>query len=273
MFEAIGDAAGQAWDGGWWYLTAFGVAVLVIGVAKSGFGGGIGILAVPLVASAVPAGRALGFMLPILIAADLVAVWLHRKEADWRLLRPALAGAVVGIAVGTGVMWLFKERGDLETGLSLVVGTVCLGFVGLQLYRMAGGRLPRMPHTRGTGAGAGGFAGGVSTLSHAAGPIMSVFWLEQRPDKAKLVGTLVMFFFLVNTAKLPTYLLLPLGEAGRPLINPATLLENVVWLPLVPVGSLLGLWLHRVVAERPFVLIMYAGAAAAAGHLIYEAVG
>ena len=33
----------------WWFITALVLAVLILGIAKSGFGGGIGILAVPLV--------------------------------------------------------------------------------------------------------------------------------------------------------------------------------------------------------------------------------
>ena len=61
----------------WWYITAMGLACLLIGVAKSGFGGGIGFLAVPLVAAALPVERALGVWLPILMFADVFAVWQH----------------------------------------------------------------------------------------------------------------------------------------------------------------------------------------------------
>jgi len=141
---------------------------------------------------------------------------------------------------------------------------VCLALVALQLYRLAGGRVPRIPPGRRTGAAVGGLAGFVSTLAHAAGPVMSVYLLDQRLKKAELVGTLVVFFFVLNLMKMPGYLALGV-------IDGDTLRASALLLPLVPVGAVLGLWLHRRVPERPFTLIMYAGAAAAGGRMVYQA--
>ncbi|MEM1211680.1 MAG: sulfite exporter TauE/SafE family protein [Planctomycetota bacterium] len=248
----------------WWYITALAGAVVVIGIAKSGFGGGIGILAVPLVASALPVSRTVGVMLPVLIAADVVAVWQHRRSTDWGALRPALIGAAVGVVLGAGVILLFRDRGVLEVALRLVVGGVCLVFVGVQVYRMIGGRVPRLPGTPVAGGIAGGIAGGVSTLAHAAGPVMSIYWLERRFSKAALVGTLVVFFFVVNWVKVPFYL-------GLGLINGATLMESALVIPLIPLGAALGFWMHRRMPERPFMAVMYSGAAAAAGWMIWTA--
>ena len=36
------------------------------------------------------------------------------------------------------------------------------------------------------------------------------------------------------------------------------------------IGSLLGIWMHRRVPERPFTLIMYLGAAAAGIRMVYK---
>src|SRR5581483_6860730 len=68
----------------WWWLLVF-LAVVLIGVTKSGFGSGVGLMIVPMTAIAmgnIP-GRdsetALGLLLPLLIFGDLLAVWQYRK--------------------------------------------------------------------------------------------------------------------------------------------------------------------------------------------------
>jgi uncharacterized membrane protein YfcA len=248
----------------WWYVTALGLGVLVIGVAKAGFGGGVGVLAVPLVANALPAERAIGVMLPILIFADLFSVWSHRRGVSWRHLRSMLIGTVLGVAVGTWVLWTFRETGRLTWALNLTVGSVCLLFVALQVYRLLGGHVPRIPPGPVGGAASGGFAGTVSTVAHAAGPIITIYLLEQKFGKVWLVATMVLFFLVLNCLKLPTYL-------GLGLINGRTMIESALFAAFVPAGIVAGLWMHKRLAERPFSLIMYLGAAAAGGRMVYKA--
>ena len=248
----------------WWYVTALGLGVLVIGIAKAGFGGGVGIIAVPLVANALPAERAIGVMLPILIFADLFSVYSHRKGVSRKHLGPMLIGAGIGVAVGTGVLWSFQETGRLTWALNLSVGSVCLFFVLLQLYRMIGGHVPRIPPGPVGGVASGGLAGMVSTIAHAAGPIISIYLLEQRLDKSRLVATMVLFFLMLNCVKLPTYI-------GLELITGRTLMESALFAAFVPIGIVVGLWMHKRIAERPFTLIMYLGAALAGGRMLYMA--
>lgn len=252
-----------------WAVTALVLAVLVTGVAKSGFGGGIGILAVPLMASAIDADNALGVMLPILIAADIAAVWQHRRNLDRgegaRFLWPCLGGGLAGVIAATGLLKVYQGAASFGALLSATVGGVCLALVALQVYRVAGGRVPRIPPGRRTAIGVGGVAGFVSTLAHAAGPVMSVYLLDQRIKKAQLVATLAVFFSALNLMKLPGYLALGV-------IDGATLRASALLLPLVPVGAVMGLWLHHRCPERPFTLIMYAGAAAAGLRMVYQAI-
>lgn len=251
------------------------LAALIIGVAKSGFGGGIGVLAVPLVGNVLAADHTVGVMLPVLMGADLVAVAQHRKDRSIRHLRPALLGGLAGISLAalTVVALLASDtsaggerRETLATTLALTVGGVTLLMVGLQVFRWCGGRLRRVPDTRWAGAIAGGLAGFVSAVAHAAGPIMTLYWLEARLDKRMLVATLVVFFFAVNTMKVPFYLL-----GG--LISTTTLWVSAGMLLAVPVGSLIGLWLHRRVAEGPFAAVMYAAAAVAGGRMLWQVLG
>ena len=49
-------------------------AVVLMGIAKAGFGGGIGLIATPLLALVLPVSDAAALMLPLLIACDVFAV-------------------------------------------------------------------------------------------------------------------------------------------------------------------------------------------------------
>jgi uncharacterized membrane protein YfcA len=65
------------------YLVAI-PAVLIAGVSKSGFGGGLGVMAVPLMALALSPQAAAAIMLPILCLMDVANVWAYRKNWDRR---------------------------------------------------------------------------------------------------------------------------------------------------------------------------------------------
>jgi len=247
----------------WLYLLCVGGAVLVLGIAKAGFGGGVGVLAVPLMAVAVPTDRTIGVMLPVLLSADVLSVWVHHRRVSKTHLGWLVGGAAVGIAAGTGLLWWLRESTRFNQGLNLTVGGTCLALVAVQVYRLARLRLPRVPGTPLAGRVTGAVSGAVSTLTHGAGPVVSVYLLEQRLDKARLVATAAVAFMAINTMKLPTYF-------GMGLIDRGTLWASLWCVPLVPVGVAMGVWLHRRIAERPFAVVMYVGAALAAARMIYR---
>src|SRR3982751_5333933 len=83
-----------------WYYVCMGAAVLITGISKAGFGGGVGILAIPVMALVVGPTQMLGIMLPLLIACDIFSNLHHIGFYDWKLLRPLLGGAVLGVVVG-----------------------------------------------------------------------------------------------------------------------------------------------------------------------------
>jgi uncharacterized membrane protein YfcA len=124
--------------------------------------------------------------------------------------------------------------------------------------------VPTLPSSSASSLAIGTTAGFVSTLSHGAGPIVTLYLLQERLDKRVLVGTLLLFFLLVNLAKLPTFI--ALGW-----INASTLRDSLWTIPLLPIGTLAGAWLHRRVAEKPFILVMYVATAATAGHMNWKA--
>ena len=94
-----------------WLLGAF--SAFVIGVAKTG-APGLGTLIAPLMVIAVGDARlATAWALPILITADIFAVWYWRRQAEARQLfslAPWVLAGIVGGAVALGLPELTIRR-------------------------------------------------------------------------------------------------------------------------------------------------------------------
>lgn len=250
----------------WAYYGCVGFAVLITGISKSGFGGGVGIVAIPVMALVMPAAHMLGVMLPLLIAADALSNLHHLKNYEWRLLKPLIWSALIGVVVGSVALWLLQKSDpkSVQRGLSILIGAICLIFVGLQTWGLTGRKVSTLPPGRGSSVAVGGVAGFISTLNHSAGPLVTLYLLQEKLEKQRLVGTLVFYFLIVNTAKVPTYV--ALGT-----INASTLRDSVWFIPLIPLGTVAGAWMHRRVPEKPFAAILYVAAAVTAGHMIWSA--
>ncbi|MCC7409892.1 MAG: sulfite exporter TauE/SafE family protein [Phycisphaeraceae bacterium] len=227
-----------------WLLA--GAAVIIIGIAKSGFGGGVGILATPLLIFAVgDVTEAVGAQLPILIAADLMSNGPHWGTWDKKNLRELLPGTMLGVAIGAGLLLWLGKLDHQQAALKEAVGTICLIYPVLEVIKRRWAPQWRLRGNWAWGTGVGATAGTVSTLAHAAGPVYSIYGLAQHMPRQAFVGTAVIYFTILNLVKLIPYLAMGLIDTGTLWIG--------LWLvPLVPVGTYLGAWLSRRMSEELF---------------------
>ncbi len=226
-------------------------AVVVSGISKGGFGGGLGIMTVPLMALVVPPAQAAAIMLPILCAIDIVGLWAYRGQGDKRNLKLLLVAAVIGIAIGA-----LTFRYLTADALRIVLGATAIGFTlrwFWQSYwaRLSGAAVAAPPRNAARGLVWGTLSGYTSFIAHAGGPPLSVYLLPQRLDKTVFQATTVVFFAVVNYVKLAPYALLDMFPA----VNLAT---SAVLMPAAILGTLLGIWLHTRVSDRLFYLFCYA---------------
>ena len=77
-----------------WALAVF--SALLVGFAKTGVVG-TGVIAVPIFAMVFPAGASVGILLPMLCAADIIAVTYYRQHTRWHLLLPLFPWVILGI--------------------------------------------------------------------------------------------------------------------------------------------------------------------------------
>ncbi|MBW0146218.1 sulfite exporter TauE/SafE family protein [Marinobacter arenosus] len=200
-------------------------AALISGFSKFSVGG-MGMLIVPVLMLAYPGPEALGILVPIYIVADLIAIFIYRKAVNWSVLIRLLPLLMFGM--GVGAWFLAGMNGDqfaLLIGLS-IVGMLLLG-IWLDHYEAT---FMRHPFT----AKAVGFVAGViSMTASAAGPILSLYIMEQRLEKESYVSTRAWLFLVIDLAKVP--LLYQLG-----FVNAETTWLGLQSIPGMLVGGLVG---------------------------------
>ena len=92
---------------------------------------------------------------------------------------------------------------------------------------------------------------------HAGGPPVSVYLLSKKLDKLTLVGTLGVFFAVLNYVKLVPYTYLQQFDKE-------SLLTALILSPLAPIGVRIGYWIiHRldpaVIYRAIYVLLFVSG--------------
>lgn len=233
------------------FLAIASLAVVLVGIAKAGFGGGVGVVAVPLMLLAKPhamtAAEVSAILLPILCCCDLVSVGFYRRLFEPRYIRLLAPGAVAGVLLGALMMGRVSSD-----ALKLGIGVLSILFVLDQLLRPLLLRsVSQLRDSFATAALFSALTGFASMLAHAGGPPATIFLLPRIRDRALFVGTTVVFFTALNAFKLPFYYALDLFGAGN-------LLASALLAPFVPVGVLLGVWLNRTMEERVFRRVIHA---------------
>ena len=260
------------WGGRSWFLALGLGSILLQGVAKSGFGGSVGLLSVPMMIYACggDTAAATSIMLPLLIAADYGAILAWWRQWRWRVLAPLVPGMLLGVAGGGAMLALaqsvegagMRRQGDAL--LKLAVAVIALSFVAMQAARALRRRTRAYQPASWHAPVVGVLAGTSSTLAHAAGPVAAVYLLPQQLPKGHYVATTAFFFWMLNQVKLVPYF-------GLKMIDMSTLAVSALLLPAVAAGVALGVFLNRRVGPRSFAGVVYTLLALAGGQLCYDA--
>jgi uncharacterized membrane protein YfcA len=241
-----------------WQITALLLTALMTGFAKTGVPAA-GILGVTLMASAFAAKESVGILLPMLIAADIVAVIYYRKQVVWKHLISLIPWTLVGIISGYGLMLVIAD-----THLKLLIGVLVLLLVFVHIYREYKGSLERAPSSRAFGASMGVLAGFATMVGNASGGIMAIYLLSRRLPKEQFVGTGAWFFISVNLIKVPFNISLGI-------ITWNTLLINLVTVPVILIGTWIGIKVLPKISQKQFQWIILALSAAGALQLTVSA--
>jgi uncharacterized membrane protein YfcA len=244
-----------------WLIVGF--AIFLIGITKSGFGSGMGLIVVPLTAlglAQLPPGEkaALGLLLPLLLIGDLIAVSQYRKLLNASLVRQLALPTLLGVGLGALLLLGIQRIGGRSEPLAnalirLEIGLESVVLVSLHFYtrwRSAGGGDRKLLPEPLRSILAGSYSGVSSTLAHAAGPVIALYLLPLKLPREAYVGTCAVYFAALNAAKLPAYYATGLFK----LVSPGFALA---WLPCVLAGALAGRWLVKRIPDKLFMNIVY----------------
>ena len=235
-------------------------AVILVGLAKGGFSG-LGALGMPIMALGIDPVRGAAFMLPILLAQDVVGVWAFRRSWEPRALRVMLPGAVVGVAAGYALAALVSERAVLA-----VLGGISILFGSYRLWLERGGRVPEASGASAWGGRLFGvLTGFTSQIAHAGGPPFQMWVMPQRLPRDAFVGTSAIFFAALNWIKVPAYL--ALGQ-----VTTANMLASAALLPVAVLASVAGVYLVRKVPVERFYPLIYMLMIVAGARLLWAGV-
>jgi uncharacterized membrane protein YfcA len=219
------------------------ISVIVVGISKSGFGAGLGVLSLPLMASQSSIHEALAILLPLLIAIDLVGLRRFVKNADWRILKIVLLPALFGMLLG----YLFFSAITPKI-LSLSIGIFTLLFL-IQSLVMSRLNLKGAKPFPWLGRLMGGVSGFTSFVAHIGGPPITIYMLREKVAPMVYTSTLGIFFTVINFGKIAPY-------AYLDLLNLNQLATSILLLPLVPVGVYLGFYLAGKISAKWYYIIV-----------------
>lgn len=215
-----------------WLLAIAGV--ILTGISKSGFAGGAGVMAVPLLTLIMPVQQAAALMLPLLLVMDVKTVRLYRHALNFGEIKVISLAAFLGIALaGSAMATLSSEI------LQLILAVFCILFASWHKLLPLLGRLPGSAYLWGT------LSGISSTLLHAGGPPISIYFLSQGVSKTTWLAQAAMFFALMNFVKLIPYSLNHVWQKEL-------LLLDLILIPVALLGVYLGHKIQSFLSEANF---------------------
>jgi uncharacterized membrane protein YfcA len=156
-----------------WQYGLIALGAFLVGLGKGGLPG-VGNITVVLMALALPAKASVGILLPILISADIIAVIVYRRHAEWRYIWKLAPWMIAGIVIG---YFVFSRVDD--TQVRFLIGFILLSMTGVHFYRKwlrrhatEADTLPQHPIFIGSTGIIGGFA---TMVANAAGPVAAAY--------------------------------------------------------------------------------------------------
>lgn len=221
-----------------WLLLA--CCAMLIGMSKVGVPG-VSMFVVPTLAIIFGGKASTGILLPMLMLADLFGVGYYHRHAKWKYLVKLLPWAFLGIGIA---LWVGEVVND--EWFKNIIAILVFVCIGLMLWedRRKGSNL--FPDTWWFAAAMGILGGFATMIGNVAGPIFAIYLLAMHLPKNNFIGTTAWFFLIVNYFKFPLHILI------WKTIDWNTLKLDLLMLPAIAVGAVLGIWLVKKIPNKPY---------------------
>lgn len=223
-------------------LAIIAFVVLLTGISKSGFAGALGVFSVPILMLVMPPVAAIGLMLPVLIIADIFSLKSYWQQWDIQQLKRLLPGLLVGVIIAHVLIgWL--DAAFIRTAIAILCIVFAIRSLTFSLFTL------NALNSRLGALSMGGLTGIASTLVHAGGPPLIMYFSTIKLSPKRFVATVAIIFAMMNAIKLIGFISLGLIEIKWALIALASL-------PIAFIGSRVGIWLQGRLNTAQFLKIM-----------------
>jgi len=209
-------------------LILIALSAFIIGLSKAGLKG-IDMLNVTIMTIVFGGKASTGIVLPLLCAADIMAVKYYHRHAQWPHVIKLMPWMVIGILVGVFVGKDLNEAIFRKVMATIIVLTVVIMLVIEFRKAMA------IPNNRLFVSGMGLVSGFTTMLGNLAGAFSNIYFLAMRLPKNDFIGTGAWIFLLINFFKLPFQIFYWNN------ITPTSLLTDLALLPFLALGFWCGL--------------------------------
>ena len=218
------------------------LVVLLVGISKSAFAGALGVFAVPLLMLKFTAIEAITLMLPLLIIADAMSVKSFWKRWDSPLLFSLIPGAILGIMIAN----LTMDHINPEY-LRYIIALICIMFA---IKNICFKQLHLSFINNRIGAYFMSASSGISsTLVHAGGPPLIIYFTAIGLAQTKFVATAAVFIAIMNIIKL-------IGVLSLGLLTIDMVLIALAFTPVAFMGNWLGVKLNNRLDKKLFLKLM-----------------
>lgn len=211
----------------------------IIGLSKAGLKG-IDLMNVTIMAIVFGGKASTGVVLPLLCAADVMAVIYYHRHAEWPQFWKLIPWMIIGILIG---VYIGKDLDEIifrRIMAALIILTVVVMIV-LEFRKNA-----RIPDNRLFASMLGTVSGFATMLGNLAGAFSNIYFLAMRMAKNSFIGTAAWVFLVVNFFKLPFQVIYWRN------ITFSTLKTDLVLLPALVVGFWAGITIVAKIKDNSY---------------------
>jgi uncharacterized protein len=203
------------------------LAAFLIGLAKAGLKG-IDMMNVTIMAIVFGGKASTGIVLPLLCAADIMAVRYYNRHAQWSHFWKLLPWMIIGILIGVYVGKDMNEALFRKIMAIIIIVTVII-MIAFEFRKSS--QVPTNKLFVGT---MGLTAGFTTMLGNLAGAFSNIYFLAMRMPKNNFIGTAAWVFLVINLFKLPFQFFYWKNITG------SSLKTDLILLPALILGFWLG---------------------------------
>ena len=223
------------------YLALFLISALVLGLSKAGLSG-ISLSIIPVMALIFGAKESTGVLLPMLIAADIMAVIYYHRNAVWKHIIRILPWIAVGILIAVITGNIINDN-QFRLVMITVVWIMIILMIMNDLRKKSYNEIPENHYFAGLMGLTGGFA---TMIGNSAGPVFNLYFLAMRLPKKEFIGTGAWLYLIMNCGKLPIQIFV------WKTISVNTIILNLISVPVIAAGIFIGIHIVKLFPEKVY---------------------